>query len=225
MSAWKRFKYRTLRHLPGRVGRKYETKYAARSTPWRFEDALLATRGMVAIDLGANIGEYSQKLAKSAGRVYAFEPDPWALEQLRANTRHLSNVEIIEAAAGPRPGKVRLYRHPGFEDDPILNSQSSSIMETKNNISTDDYFEVEQVDVIQFIRDLDEPVGILKVDIEGAEVDLFEALFDQPDVLNKIHFIFAETHETKIPGHEPRVAALRERAKRIARPEIDLNWH
>lgn len=225
MSAWKRLKYNTLRHIPGPVGRKYTAKYNARSTPWRFEDALRATRGMLAIDLGANIGEYSQRLAESARRVYAFEPDPWACEQLRDNTRHLDNVEIIQAAAGPKPGTVKLYRHPGFADDPIMNSQSSSIMETKNNISTDDYFEVEQVDVIQFIRDLEGPVGILKVDIEGAEVDLFEALFDQPEVLAKIRFIFAETHETKIPGHEPRVAALRERARRIERPEIDLNWH
>lgn len=225
MTAWKRFKYRNLRHFPGSIGRRYKAKYEARNTRWRFDDAIGATKGLLAIDLGANIGEYSQLLARTAKRVYAFEPDPWAFEQLQNNTRHLDNVELIQAAAGPEQGTVRLFRHPDFADDPIMNSQSSSIVESKNNIDKNDYVEVEQVDIIQFIRDLDGPVGILKVDIEGAEVDLFEGLFDQPDVLDKIRYIFAETHETKIAGHEPRVAALRDRAARIERPEIDLNWH
>ena len=62
------------------------------------------------------------------------------------------------------------------------------------------------------------------IDIEGAEVNLLEALLDHPGILNRIEHIFAETHEKRIPGHKPRVEALRERAKRIERPKIDLDW-
>lgn len=225
MSDWKRFKYRTLRRVPGFIGRKYKAKYELHGTSWRFLDAVNSTSGMISIDLGANIGEYSQILAKRAKRVYAFEPDPWALEQLRANTAHLDNVEIIEAAAGTCEASVKLYRHPEFADDPIMNSQSSSVVSDKSNISRNDYFEVPQVDVIEFMRNLDQDVGVLKVDIEGAEVDLFEKLFYEPDVLSKIHYIFAETHEGKITGHIPRVAALKARAEQIKRPVIDLTWH
>ena len=225
MSTWKRVKYRTLRHVPGAIGRRYSAKYAARGTQWKFHDAMNDTAGMIAIDLGANIGEYSNLLAQKASKVIAFEPDPWALEQLRQNTQDLKNIEIIEAAAGVRPGTVKLYRHPEFSDDPIANSQSSSVMADKNNISNDDFFEVPQIDVIDFIRGLEGEIGVLKVDIEGAEVELFEALFDEPAVMSRIHYIFAETHETKIPGHEPRVAALKARAEQIEKPDIDLNWH
>lgn len=225
MNKWKRFKYKTLSQFPGKIGRSYSEKVAIRATEWRFEDALRDTAGLTAIDLGANIGEYTQMLAEFAKYVHAFEPDPWALQQLRSNTAHLNNVDIVPAAAGAEPGIVKLFRHPDFSDDPIMNSQSSSIVASKNNISQSEFFEVEQIDIIKFIRDLDEEIGILKVDIEGAEVDLFEAMFDQPDVLDKIRFVFAETHETKIPGHEPRVAALRARASEMKRPEVDLNWH
>ncbi|WP_298976298.1 FkbM family methyltransferase [uncultured Roseobacter sp.] len=225
MSDWKRKKYRTLRHLPGKIGRRYTEKYELHGTSWRFLDALDFTAGMVSIDLGANIGEYSQLLARRAQKVYAFEPDPWALEQLRKNTAHLDNVEIVEAAAGTCEGSVNLYRHPEFADDPIMNSQSSSVVSNKYNISHEDSFEVPQVDVLKFLRDLDQNIGVLKVDIEGAEVDLFEKLFDDADLLSRIKYIFAETHETKIPGHEPRVAALKARAEKIKSPVIDLTWH
>lgn len=225
MSNWKRFKYKTLRRIPGSIGRKYNAKYELQGTSWRFLDAIDATSSMVSIDLGANIGEYSQLLATRAKKVYAFEPDPWALEQLRANTAHLSNIEIVEAAAGTCEASVKLYRHPEFSDNPIMNSQSSSVVSDKFNISLEDYFEVPQVDVIAFMRGLDQDIGVLKVDIEGAEVDLFEKLFDEPELLSRIHYIFAETHEKKIAGHESRVAALKSRAEKIKRPVIDLTWH
>ncbi len=225
MSAWKRLKYRTLRYVPGQIGRRYTEKYAARGTQWKFRDAVDETAGMIAIDLGANIGEYTNLLARKASRVIAFEPDPWALEKLRKNTQSLKNVEIIAAAAGAYASTVKLYRHPEFSDDPVANSQSSSVVSDKRNISNEDFFEVPQIDMIDFIRGIEGEIGVLKVDIEGAEVDLFEAMFDQPDVMSRIHYIFAETHETKIPGHEPRVAALKARAEKMIKPVIDLNWH
>lgn len=225
MSDWKRRKCRTLRHLPGKIGRRYTAKYEMHGTSWRFLDALDYTAGMVAIDLGANIGEYSQILARRAKKVYAFEPDPWALEQLRKNTAHLGNVEIVEAAAGTCEGSVKLYRHPEFADNPVMNSQSSSVVSNKYNISNDDYFDVPQIDVLKFLRDLDQDIGVLKVDIEGAEVELFEHLFEDSALMSRIRYIFAETHETKIPGHEPRVAALKARAQETKSPVIDLTWH
>ncbi len=72
---------------------------------------------------------------------------------------------------------------------------------------------------------LDEDIGILKIDIEGAEVDLLEVLFERPDFLTRIDFIFAETHEARIPGHKERVEALRKRARMIEGTRINLYWH
>ena len=190
-----------------------------------FEKAIRRSDGMTCIDLGANIGEYTRKMASGTKQVIAFEPDPWAYAALQINVADLDNVKIENAAAGTSESTVVLYRHPRFEENPALNSQSSSVIASKSNVNEEGAIEIQQVDFIRYLEDLNEDIGLLKVDIEGAEVDLLEALFDRPDILNRIDHIFAETHETRILGHEPRVNALRERAKLIKHPYINLYWH
>src|ERR1041384_438181 len=57
--------------------------------------------GDVAVDAGANIGIYSQFLARCvgpAGAVYSFEPAPENFERLRAAARGFSNMRILQAA-------------------------------------------------------------------------------------------------------------------------------
>lgn len=49
---------------------------------------------------------------------------------------------------------------------------------------------------------------MLKVDIEGAEVELLEAML-ATDTLDRCKSIFVETHETSIPALEDRIARLR----------------
>ena len=62
------------------------------------------------------------------------------------------------------------------------------------------------------------------MDIEGAEVDLLEALLDRPDIMKRIEYIFVETHETRIQGHEIRVKLLQDRVQEIQQPIINLHW-
>ncbi len=190
-----------------------------------FEEAIHRSHGMTCIDLGANIGEYTRKMASGTKQVIAFEPDPWAYASLQANVANLDNVKIENAAAGTSESMVLLYRHARIEENPALNSQASSVISGKSDISNDGAIEIRQVDFIRYLENLDEDVGLLKMDIEGAEVDLLEALFDRPDILNRIDHIFAETHESRIPDHKPRVNALREKAKLIKQPYINLYWH
>ena len=222
----KLFKYKLLRFLPGEPGRRYERKILRLHAHGKeFDEALSRSRGMTCIDLGANVGEYTRRMAAGAKRVIAFEPDPWSHAALQANTAHLDNVRIEYAAAGTGDGKVLLYRHARFAKDPAKYSESSSVIADKSNVSREGAVEVRQVDFIRFLADLDEDIGILKIDIEGAEVELLEALFERPEILARIAYVFAETHETRIPGHKARVNALRERACTMKRPCVNLNWH
>jgi len=216
--------YTALRHLPGKLGRRYERKYMRRQALTEFEEAIHRSEGMTCIDLGANIGEYTRKMAVEGKRVIAFEPDPWAYAALQTNVADLDNVKIENAAAGTSDSTVLLYRHTRFEENPVRNSQSSSVISSHRNVNEEEAIEIQQVDFIKYLENLDEDIGLLKMDIEGTEVDLLEALFDRPDVLNRIDHIFAETHERMIFGHEPRVNALHERAKLIKRPYINLYW-
>jgi len=66
-------------------------------------------------------------------------------------------------------------------------------------------------------------VRLLKIDIEGAEVPLLEALLDHP-ALEKVDMIFCETHENRLPALAARTEALRKRVAGLARPKINLDW-
>ena len=222
----KRFIYSLLRHLPRKLGRLFDRKFMRHSArKISFEKAIRRSGGMVCIDLGANVGEYTRKMASGTKQVIAFEPDPWSLAALHANTADLDNVRIENAAAGTSETMVLLYRHAQFEEDPTIFSIASSVIVNKRNISEEKAIEVRQINFISYLEYLDEDIGILKIDIEGAEVELLEALFDRPDILKRVHHIFAETHETRVPGHELRVNALQIRAHRIEKPHINLYWH
>ena len=93
-------KYLALRQLPGKLGRRYERKYLRLQALMEFEEAIHRSKGMTCIDLGANIGEYTRKMASGAKQVIAFEPDPWAYAELQTNVADLDNVKIENAAAG-----------------------------------------------------------------------------------------------------------------------------
>ena len=206
-----------MRHLPGRRAKKYARKHD-------FAEAIYRSRGMTCIDLGANIGTYTRMMATEAKQVVAFEPDPRTHATLRANLSDLDNIRVENAAAGTSESTALLYRHPGFEKSPAAHSQSSSVVARNSLVVAKGIVEVRQIDFIRYLEDLDEDIGILKIDIEGAEVELLEALLDRPDILKRIAYIFVETHERLYPDHGPCVQALRERARRIERPRINLDW-
>ena len=221
----KRFRYDLLRRLPGRIGDRYQRKYSRlRARTTGFLEALRHSQSMTCIDLGANVGEYTRKMASVAKRVIAFEPDPWTLAVLQANVADLQNVRIENAAAGTFEGRVLLYRHARFEQNPALYSESSSLIASKSNVTEEGAIEVRQIDFIDYLYRLNEDIGVIKIDIEGAEVDLLEALLDRPEIVKRIHYIFVETHESRIPGHELRVKALHDRVQGMQRPIINLYW-
>ncbi|MFY0634448.1 MAG: FkbM family methyltransferase [Vannielia sp.] len=179
---------------------------------------------MIAIDLGANQGAFTARLAETASKVYAFEPDPWSLKRLRGATAGCANVDIIEAAAGVEDGKAEIFRHEAFAERPEEVSLVSTVMP---DFSAADHsgtaMKVPMVDFIAFLAGLEGRIGLLKIDIEGAEVPLLEALFES-DQAERIDYIFCETHEPDLPKLAPRYKALRDRAARMSRPVVNLDW-
>jgi FkbM family methyltransferase len=88
---------------------------------WEPEEAdvlrALLRPGMTVVDVGAHVG-YMTLLAAAAvgaaGRVWAVEPAPGNVALLRANLEHnrIGNVEVIEAAASDRAGRIGLSLSP-----------------------------------------------------------------------------------------------------------------
>ncbi|MEO1678872.1 MAG: FkbM family methyltransferase [Pseudomonadota bacterium] len=223
----RRLKYQILSGVPGRRGAHHTKKLGATrraEVETAFDAALAAAGGRVCIDLGANAGEYTTMLADRAAKVYAFEPDPWTAALLRENLAGCDNVEIVEAAAGAAAGRMPIYRSTKFGDDPTKASLASTLLPEKTNVQKSASAEVDVVDFRAFAEGLDTDIWLLKIDIEGGEVELLERLLDHP-VLDRIDYILVETHETGLPSLAARTRALRRRAARLARPVIEMDWH
>jgi FkbM family methyltransferase len=177
----------------------------------------------IAIDCGANIGRFTRILAQTGATVHAFEPDPYSFQRLAGNVADLPNVYVRQQAVGERTCRTVLYRAKGFEEKPEHRSLSSSVWASKKNIDATTGFEVEQIDLVAFIADLPKAPTMVKIDVEGAEVAILEALFDS-DILHRIGHLFVETHEGKVPELAQRTVALRERVLAEGRKNINLDW-
>ena len=64
---------------------------------------------------------------------------------------------------------------------------------------------------------------LIKIDIEGAEINLIERIIDSGSYKN-IGQIFVETHEHKIPELVEPTNTLRARIKKEEITNINLNW-
>jgi FkbM family methyltransferase len=191
---------------------------------WEFQQLLQKlTPTDIVIDCGANIGDVTNEFAKTQATIYVFEPDPYCFGVLQKRFNDCANVKLFNKAVGIEDGAIKLYRAENFEKDPEFLSQSSSVYISKKNISDLNPFEVEQIDFVAFVQALPKRVAILKIDIEGAEVPVIERLLDT-NAIERIDYVFAETHEKQIPELAERTVALRKRIAEERHGNINLDW-
>jgi len=119
--------------------------------------------GAVAVDAGANIGIYSQFLARCvgpAGAVYSFEPAPENFERLCAAARGFSNMYLLQAAVGERSGRSELYLSDTLNVDhrTYLTDNSARRVVQIEMVALDDYFKPGQ------------RVDFIKMDLQGYEL-------------------------------------------------------
>lgn len=123
----------------------------------------LARPGMHCIDVGAHAGFFLRAFEKSApgGAHVAVEPVPWKAAMLRSK---FPNVNVIECALGALPGEapfVEILQRSGASSLSDYAPERSAAQET--------------VEYAVEVKTLDEialegpPVGLIKIDVEGAE--------------------------------------------------------
>lgn len=178
----------------------------------------------VAIDCGANVGRYTEVLARNGARVYAFEPNPDAFAVLSERMRGYPNVVCLNKAVAAKAGTVPLYLHAHAAEDPLHWSTGSSMLATKGNVNKETFVEVEAVDFVNFLLALKGQVALVKMDIEGAEVALLGRLLEQPLALAAIGRLFVETHDHKIPELRDCTDRMREEIARRGLDRINLDW-
>jgi len=136
----------------------------------------LLDKGNVFFDIGANIGFFSilaARIVGPTGAVYAFEPVPEnaSLIEKNAHLNRLDKIKVIKLAVASRTGKEELLlaRYAGgavlkgFGIPPDLSG--SLTVETS---TVDDFLLGQKV----------RPPDIVKIDVEGAELDVLHGMVD-----------------------------------------------
>lgn len=153
---------------------------------WPAAVAVSLRRGDTMIDCGANVGLTTVAAALrvgSRGRVLAIEPSPTAIAVLeqRKKVHCLRHVALLRAAAGAAPGRALLHEYEDYRGGasslrPALDRQADRMTEA----------EVVSLDEAA-ASNLSGPVRLVKLDIEGAELNALRGACtliarDKPDL-------------------------------------------
>lgn len=185
--------------------------------------------GDVVFDCGANVGAVTGPLAETGATVHAFEPDPFAFEELSKRIKGMDNVVLHNVAVGVTAGTVQLMRAANFDDNPMGGSVKSTVIAGGRNIDESEgaTIEVAMIALPDMIREVAGQAGrvaFLKMDIEGAELDLLEHM-QAHGLFDLVGLTVAETHENKFRDLRPRFAALREAvAAQYPVTRVNLDW-
>ena len=122
------------------------------------------------IDVGANTGIFTalaSELVEKEGKVVAFEPEKHMYEQLVNNTKGLTNVNLVNAAAGDDNQQANLFYNYDNDGghalwDPANFGQNQMTRKNKRII--------EKVDMVTLDSTIDFVPKIIKIDTEGCEL-------------------------------------------------------
>lgn len=179
--------------------------------------------GDLALDLGANMGVVTAQLAITGARVMAYEPDPFAFATLQEKFGHMDNVTLVNAAVGIGAGTVRLMRADNFAENPEGASVKSTILDGGRRIDAANSIEVPLLDFRDILRESGE-IAFVKMDIEGAELDILETLHREA-LFGTVRCLVAETHERKFKELRDRYKALRSDVAANYHPgKVNLDW-
>jgi FkbM family methyltransferase len=183
--------------------------------------------GDLALDLGANMGMVTERLAATGAEVIAYEPDPFAFAALQTKFVGQVNVTLVNAAVGVGSGSVRLMRADNFDDNPTGASVKSTILDGGRRIDAGNAVEVPLLDFPTILRELTGrhgEIAFVKMDIEGAELEILEVM-QREGLFAQVRSLVAETHERKFRELRDRYKALRASvAAEFPDGRVNLDW-
>jgi FkbM family methyltransferase len=144
----------------------------------------------VIIDGGAYVGYSSLWYARQfpAAKIIAVEPDDSNFKVLKQHTQSYPNIKIIQAGLWPRRAELEVI-------DPGLFQCGFRVIEVPGKTDRS----IRAVTIGQILADYGvDRIGLLKIDIEGAEIELFSENCD--DWINKVDLLVIELHDRLRPG-------------------------
>jgi FkbM family methyltransferase len=178
--------------------------------------------GELAVDCGAHTGRITRVLADRGLEVHAFEPNPDAFAVLTARFEYVEGVHCHPCAVSTAYGRAPLYLHRLAAEDPVEWARGSSLLPEKGNIDPEHPIEVETVDLTAFLRSLPRPPALLKLDVEGTELEVLPRLA-AAGLLDTIRHVLVEMHD-RAAGGGTTEAGRRVRTLVGDRSNVRLDW-
>ena len=196
--------------------------------------------GEVVIDGGANLGLFTDLMLGFGAKVITYEPNPVLMQRLRYKySKQGCLVETLAELlkADNNFGKCLLVE----KAISTKNSRSRFSMATcgsfvqrsqAGSMCFDDFpdserlvFDVETVDFCDFLSSFGKKeIGIIKLDIEGAEFDVLEKILSQ-HLHSKFGHLFCETHERYFSEGDLKLNALKNLISENGVSNIHLDWY
>ena len=188
-----------------------------------FNNALgFLQKGSLVIDAGANVGEFTKLFLDKGFKVHAFEPDTIALKELKKKCETSKELKLYEAAVGLKNERQKLYRYRKFDESNPYSTQGSSLLNYRSG-KNKPFIEIKVIDFIEYLKQQTDSISLLKMDIEGIEIDILNKIIDE-NLHKKIKFIFVETHERFSHSLGLETAKLKLRIKKLKIRNINLDW-
>ena len=168
----------------------------------------------VCLDIGANDGLYTEYLLRNgAERVYAVECDPRSIKFLNKRFNGDKRVVIVDKGLwSSNQNGVKL----AFKED---TSTVSSIMTEVHHFEENNYFHIDTWDYATLKSKMNiSKVDFFKIDIEGAEYEVFESMTD--DDICEIEGFMVEIHWNS----NGRIYGITDRLQRLGY-SIELRRH
>ncbi len=157
-------------------------------------------RGDVVLDVGANIGLFTDHLARlvgPGGRVYAFEPHPLYTKDLTRIASARKNVTLITKAVSDRPGQARLSV-PETESGP---NRAMGTLEQREGATAGEVIEVPTTTLDAETAQLS-GVSLLKCDVEGHEQEVLKGSLELLAREHPVILLEAEQRHRQTPVAE-----------------------
>lgn len=153
----------------------------------------LGIREIVALDVGANKGEWSYALKQElpASEIYAFEPSETAFGLMSKFLANLEGVFLYKSAIGAMSGEATLYSdQPGSS---LASLTKRRLDHLNKDFTISESIPVTTLDDWQAINTHVRP-NILKIDVEGHELDVLKGAIGLLKSVKAVQFEFGGTN-------------------------------
>ena len=176
------------KYLPFRLYHRIRCyKYAKYRSPELSLISNLVKNTQNSIDIGANLGLFTFFMSRASKHVFAFEPNPYPLENLKGLVD--SNVTVLPIALGNNDGPLEIkipHHRKGWS------SNGASLASKEINDGKIIKIQCRKLDSLNI-----ENIGLIKIDVEGFEIEVIRGAKDTILKNKPVMIIENETVHTK----------------------------